>query len=273
MIIRQVKFHESRMAYAREKVADMRFKNPFVMALFLVALCASNAYSIGDSIGKSADQLIDESNGIHSHDIYHPENPQEARTLWSLQHGTNFTMPDTVLENSIGTSTGFRTDTRTSTSPEEPLYSANSSESLQNQIAGATNASQTTLSQGVAALNAANAAGNWSFRLRDSKKNRVLALTLFQSYNAVFGTGRINDGGDTLEVMASGSVEGDKLYLEATSSGTIILYRLALTESGNTASGEYRAFSTGNETWKGLADGVRIPSGQPLSRIEKSPRE
>ena len=235
----------------------MRFKNLFVMALLLVALCASNAYSIGDSVGKSADQLIDESNGIHSHDIYHPENPQEARALWSLEHGTNFTMPDKVLENSTGTST------ITSTSPEASMASADGSESLQNQIAGATNASQTTLSQGGAALNATNAAGNWSFRLRDSKKNRVLALTLFQSYNAVFGTGRINDGGDTLEVMASGSVEGDKLYLEATSSGTIILYRLALTESGNTASGEYRAFSTGNETWKGLADGVRIPSGQP----------
>ena len=229
----------------------MRFKNLFVMTLLLVTLCASNAYSIGDSVGKSADQLIDESNGIHSHDIYHPENPQEARTLWSLQHGTNFTMPETVLKNSTGTS------------PEASLASAGSSESLQNQIAGATNASQTTLSQGVAVLNATSAAGNWSFRLRDSKKNRVLALTLFQSYNAVFGTGRINDGGDTLEVIASGSVEGDKLYLDATSSGTIILYRLALTESGNTASGEYRAFSTGNETWKGLADGVRIPSGQP----------
>ena len=160
-------------------------------------------------------------------------------------------MPETVLKNSTGTS------------PEASLASAGSSESLQNQIAGATNASQTTLSQGVAVLNATSAAGNWSFRLRDSKRNRVLALALFQSYNAVFGTGRINDGGDTLEVIASGSVEGDKLYLDATSSGTIILYRLALTESGNTASGEYRAFSTGNETWKGLADGVRIPSGQP----------
>ena len=237
----------------------MRFKNLFVMTLLLVTLCASNAYSIGDSVGKSADQLIDESNGIYSHDIYHPENPQEARTLWSLQHGTNFTMPDTVLENSTGTSTG----TRTITSPEAPLASEDSSNGPQNQIAGATNAPQTTLTQGVGALNATSAAGNWSFRLRDSKRNRVLALALFQSYNAVFGTGRINDGGDTLEVMASGSVEGDKLYLEATSSGTIILYRLALTESGNTASGEYRAFSTGNETWKGLADGVRIPPGQP----------
>jgi hypothetical protein len=233
----------------------MRFKNLLVITSLLVTLCASNAYSIGDSIGKSADQLIDESNGIHSHDIYHPENPQEARALWSLQHGTNFTMPDKVLENSTGT--------RTNTNPEAPPVSADGSEGLQNRIAGATNASQTTLSQGVTALNATNAAGNWSFRLRDSKKNRVLALTLFQLYNAVFGTGRINDGGDTLDVSASGSVEGDKLYLEATSSGTIILYRLALTESGNTASGEYRAFSTDKETWKGLADGVRIPSGQP----------
>jgi hypothetical protein len=247
----------------------MGFKNLFVMALLLVTLCASNAYSIGDSVGKSADQLIDESNGIYSHDIYHPENPQEARTLWSLEHGTNFTMPDTVLGNKTDsrtdTSTGAGTSDRTSINiiPEAPSVIADSSEGLQNQIAGAANASQTTLSQGVAETNATNAAGNWSFRLRDSKKNRVLALTLFQSYNAVFGTGRINDGGDTLEVLASGSVEGDKLYLEATTSGTIILYRLALTESGNTASGEYRAFSTGQETWNGLADGVRIPSGEP----------
>src|SRR5664279_4317307 len=114
----------------------MRFKNLFVMTLLLVTLCASNAYSIGDSVGKSADELIDESNGIHSHDIYHPENPQEARTLWSLHHGTNFTMPDTVLENSTRTSNG------TNTGPEAYMDSAGSSESLQNQIAGATNASQ-----------------------------------------------------------------------------------------------------------------------------------
>ena len=88
-----------------------------------------------------------------------------------------------------------------------------------------------------------------------------MAVTLFQSYNAVYGTGTINDGGDTLPVSASGSVEGDKLYLDATSSGNVTLYRLALTTSGNSASGEYGAFSNGREPWIGLAEGVRIAAG------------
>ena len=206
------------------------------------------------------DQLIDESNGIRTHDIYHPENPQEARMLWSLERGINFTSPGKVLGSS--------------TSPRAPDFSAEINEEIQSQSASSTNAAQTPSSQEntatqvassqaesqVAASQEASVAGNWSFRLRDSK-NRVMALTLFQSYNAVYGTGTINDGGDTLPVSASGSVEGDKLYLDATSSGNVTLYRLALTTSGNSASGEYRAFSNGRETWIGLAEGVRIAAG------------
>ena len=245
----------------------MRFKNLFVLTIVLIALSASNSQSIGDSTGKSVDQLIDESRGIRVPDIYRPENPQESRMLWSLERGINFTMPGKVLGSS--------------TSPGAPDFSAKISEEIQSQSASATNAAQApsspkstaqqaTTSQRVAsqavasqaetsASQDASVAGNWSFRLRDSK-NRVMALTLFQSYNAVYGTGSINDGGDTLPVSASGSVEGDKLYLDATSSGTVTLYRIALTTRENTASGEYRAFSNGEETWIGLAEGVRIAS-------------
>jgi hypothetical protein len=248
----------------------MRLNNLFMISIVLVALCASSAHSIGDSIGKTVDQLIDESNGIRSHDIYHPENPQEARALWSLERGVNFTMPSKVLGSS------------TKTSPDESDFSAEINQEIQAQSAAnpappssyqeiATSqaaTSQVSTSQvaapqdataQVSGSQAASVAGNWSFRLRDSQKNRVLALTLFQSGNAVFGTGRINDGGETQEVTASGSVEGDKLYLDATSSGNTTLYRMALTASGNSASGEYRAASsTGKETWIGLAEGVRI---------------
>jgi hypothetical protein len=243
----------------------MKFKNLSMVTIVLIALCASNAQSIGDSIGKSVDQLIDESNGIRTHDIYHPENPQEARMLWSLERGINFTSPGKVLGSS--------------SSPEAPGFSAEINEEIQSQSASSTNAAQTPSSQEntatqvassqaesqvattqVVASQEASVAGNWSFRLRDSE-NRVMAVALFQSYNAVYGTGTINDGGDTLPVSASGSVEGDKLYLDATSSGNVTLYRLALTTSGNSASGEYRAFSNGGETWIGLAEGVRIAAG------------
>ena len=99
-------------------------------------------------------------------------------------------------------------------------------------------------------------AGNWSFELRDNK-TRQLALNLIQSEDAVFGEGSVNDGGDTLQASASGSVEGDKMNLDVTSSGIINLYRLSLTMNGNTLSGDYRAFSADGQPWKGIAHGIR----------------
>ena len=154
----------------------MRFNNLFVIFIVLVALCASNAHSIGDSTGKSVDQLIDESNGIHSHDIYHPENPQEARALWSLERGINFTMPSKVLGNG------------TKPSPDESDFSAEINQEIQAQSAAnpapassyqeiatsqaATSqvstsqvaAPQAATSQVAVASPDASVAGNWSFR-------------------------------------------------------------------------------------------------------------
>ena len=250
----------------------MRFNNLFVISIALVALCASNAHSIGDSTGKSVDQLIDESNGIHSHDIYHPENPQEARALWSLERGINFTMPSKVLGNgskpspdesdfSAEINQEIQAQSAANPAPASSYQEIATSQAATSQVSTSQVAAPQAATSQVAGSQAASVAGNWSFRLRDSKKNSVLALTLSQSYNTVFGTGRINDGGETQEVTASGSVEGDKLYLDATSSGNTTLYRLALTASGNSASGEYRAFSNGGETRVGLAEGVRIGAG------------
>jgi hypothetical protein len=165
--------------------------------------------------------------------------------LWSKERGINFTMPSRLSENG--------------TSPEASEIPAQTGEETRYQIAGTINAAQNQTSQNVSSSQAATAAGNWSFRLKDSK-NRIMALTLFQSDDAVFGTGTINDGGDTLRVSASGSVQGDKLNLDVTSSGTVTLYRIVLTINGNYTSGEYRAFSTRGEPWIGLADGMRTVS-------------
>ncbi len=137
--------------------------------------------------------------------------------------------------------------------------SAQTNEGIQFQTASITNKAQTSSSQATAGLQAISLFGNWTFGLRDSK-NRVLALTLFQSDNAVSGTGTINDGGDTQEVSASGSIQGDKLSLNATSSGPINLYQLLLTTNGNFASGEYRAFPINGDSWIGLAEGMRAAS-------------
>jgi hypothetical protein len=221
-------------------IADRRIRNLFVLSLVLAVLCITNAHSIGNSIGKSVDELIDESNGIYRNS--HQQTPQESRMIWSKERGINFTMPSKLSGNG--------------NSPEASRVSAQTGEGIQYQTASTTNAAQTPSSQADAGLQASSVAGNWSFRLRDSK-NRDLALTLLQSGNAISGTGMINDGEDTQKVTASGSIQGNQLNLNASSSGTINLYQMVLSTNGNTASGKYRAFPTSGEPWIGLAEGMR----------------
>jgi hypothetical protein len=162
---------------------------------------------------------------------------------WSKERGINFTMPSKLSGNGK--------------SPEGSRVSTQTGDGIQYQTASTTNGAQTTLSQADAGLLPTNIAGNWSFRLRDSK-NRDLVLSLLQSGNAVSGIGTINDGVDTQNVTASGSIQGDQLNLNATSLGTINLYQIVLlSTNGNTASGKYRAFPTSGEPWIGLAEGMR----------------
>ena len=224
----------------------MRLTKIFLFSFILIDLIAINAYAIIDGgSGLSADQLIDASNGIYIRDPNIPENPKEARELWDKNGGINFTMPDNLSEKS--------------TSPKEARALAKSDEIARYQTESALSTIQTPSSQEVATSPTINLAGNWSFRLRDSK-TRVLALTLFQSEDAIYGMGTMNDGGDTMEASASGTLEGDKIYLGVTTLGTISLYRLALTTNSNSASGEYKAFSPNEPPWIGIAEGIRIPT-------------
>lgn len=235
----------------------MRFKILIALSLPFLALFAVNAHAILDGgLGLSADQLIDASKGIYIPYTGIPENPQAARKIWSEESGVNFTMPGKLSENG--------------TNPPASPSSAQTGEALEFQTASTINTSQdkaasspeTAVSPSEptatpeASTKAASLQGNWSFRLRDSK-TRVMALTLFQSVDAVFGTGTINDGGDTLKVSASGSVAADKLSMDVVSSGTINLYRLRLSLSGKSASGEYIAFSTNSDPWIGIAEGMQ----------------
>jgi hypothetical protein len=234
----------------------MRYKILIALSLAILALLAVNSCAILDGgSGLSADLLIDASNGIYIPYTGIPENPQAARKLWSEESGINFTMPGNLSENnanlqasrsSVQTGDGLQYQKASNVSSSQ----AKAASSPEPAISPATlPADSPTISR------AASVAGNWSFRLRDSK-NRVLALTLFQSENAVFGTGTINDGGDTLKVSASGSVAEDKVILDVISSGTISLYRLALVLNGASASGEYKAFSTNRDPWIGIVEGM-----------------
>jgi hypothetical protein len=238
---------------------SMRFEILIALSLVIPALFAINACSILDgTLGLSAEQLIDASNGIYIPYTGIPENPQAARKLWSEERGINFTNPSKLPENatnpqasrsSVQTGEGLEYQTASTVSPGQ--LSASSSPEPAMSPAATLAASQAT---SPATKPAKSIAGNWSFRLKDSK-NRILALELFQSENAIFGTGTMNDGSDTLKVSASGSIAADKLSLDVISSGVISLYRLKLNASGESASGEYRAFSTNVDPWIGVAEG------------------
>jgi hypothetical protein len=224
----------------------MRFETLIALCISLLALFPFDAISVMDGgSGLSADQLIDASKGLYSPDLGIPENPQESRDIWSEQSGVNFTMPGKLSESG--------------TTPAASRESVEASDAIQYQTTSAVSTAQAVSDQEAATQPTTSPAGNWSFGLRDSK-NRVLALTLFQSKDAVFGTGTINDGGETMSVSASGTFSGNKISLDVTSSGTITLYRLGLTINGGSASGDYVAFSAGGEPWIGIAEGLRTPA-------------
>jgi hypothetical protein len=237
-----------------------RIEYLIALSLAILALFAINACAIIDGgSGLSADQLIDASKGIYVPKNGMPENPQAARKLWSEERGINFTMSGKQSENA--------------TNPQASRSSSKTGEALVFQTASNVNSGQAIASSPELAISpateAANAVispiispavsveGNWTFRLRDSK-NRFLALTLFQSENAVFATGNMNDGGDTLRVLASGSISADKLSLDVITSGIVNLYRLRLNLSSNIASGEYRAFSANSDPWIGIVEGTTV---------------
>lgn len=202
--------------------------------------------------GLNADQLIDASRGTYVFTNGIPENPQASRKLWSEETGTNFTMPGKL--------------TGSGSNPQEARSSANTGEALSFQTASAVNSSQqkavsspeqivSPASGPQSDAHSPSLAGNWSFRLKDDK-NRFVAVRLYQSENTLLGAGNMNDGGDTLKVLASGLISADKLYLDVISSGTVNLYRLSLNLSGSSASGEYRAFTTNGEAWMGTTEGT-----------------
>ena len=93
--------------------------------------------------------------------------------------------------------------------------------------------------------------------LSDSSK-RIVSLALFQNGNYLFGVGNMKTGDSTLQVAASGLVQDKTVDLDIITSGTVSLYKQVLQLNGDSASGNYQAFSASGETWTGSTEGQRI---------------
>jgi hypothetical protein len=225
----------------------MRFAALIISALILTACLAANAAAIQDpgtvtvGAGESlADKLIEASNGpgVLVSNTGFAATPGESKKQWTNRTGVDFTMPESLSASG--------------NSAKESRAAAEAVSSEQTEET--TSAEPETSSSG-----AASVGGSWSFTL-DESTPKEMVLTLFQSGDAVFGTGSINMGDSTLVVAASGSANSDSMDLDVTSIGTISLYRIALNLDGDSASGSYDAFAASGETWTGNAQGVRSVS-------------
>jgi hypothetical protein len=249
----------------REKVifkggsVSMRFAASILSALVLLTAClAANVAAIQDpgtiSVGAGeslADKLIEASNdpGVLVSDTGFAATPGESKKQWANSTGVDFTMPESL--SASGNSA------KESRAAAEATKSEQTEDTVDEEAPAAEDTAATepeTSSSG-----AATAGGSWSFTL-DESTPKEMVLTLFQSGDAVFGTGSINTGDSTLVVAASGTADSDSMDLDVTSIGTISLYRMALNLDGDSASGSYDAFAASGDTWTGNAHGVRSVS-------------
>jgi len=102
-------------------------------------------------------------------------------------------------------------------------------------------------------LGVAPAAGSWAFTLSDQDKS-YLKIDLYQTADAVFGSGELADNGVVTAVTAGGSVLGDRLALFVIPAGSQNMYRFSLTIKPGSMAGEY-IFNAPGITQPGVAFG------------------
>lgn len=237
----------------------MRFKMLILLSsLALVAFFATAAHSIEWEYydgTQSADQLMagGDEGTYQPYDTSLAVTPQKARQEWSNETGTDFSMPSTLSDSAMSAKES-RADAESATTTQD--QSANTLESNTSQTTETAQATQTTQASPTSTATG-NVSGSWLFELSDSTVKNVV-LTLFQSGDSVFGTGSMNDENSAQTVSASGSFDGNKLNLNLMmTSGAINLYKLTLTPSGDSASGDYQAFSASGDSWTGSVSGTR----------------
>jgi len=125
-------------------------------------------------------------------------------------------------------------------------------------------------------LGVAPAAGSWAFTLSDQDKS-YLKIDLYQTADAVFGSGELADNGIVTAVTAGGSVLGDRLALFVIPVGSQNMYRFSLTIKPGSMNGDY-IFTAPGITQPGVAFGSLLsplgsvaPASQPAQPAQALP--
>jgi hypothetical protein len=221
----------------------MKIKLLILASFIVLASFAVAVHAFADSAGKTADQLIS-GDVIDTTPAGQAHNPQASRDTQTGQKGKdilNVTMGGKLNANSL-TAKGARSKDLAQTSPVHDA-TVNTTAPAPAQVAAPTE--QTSVS------------GSWSLELTDSF-SRTAALTLFQSGDAVFGSGNVNlDANTTMMAAASGTLTGNELNLDIVTLGKVNLYRLTLMVSGDSATGNYTAYSPSASPSTGTAKGTK----------------
>ncbi|MDD1761550.1 MAG: hypothetical protein LUQ59_04895 [Methanothrix sp.] len=120
----------------------------------------------------------------------------------------------------------------------------------------------------VRGLGVAPAAGSWAFTLNDVDKS-YLKLDLYQTGDAVFGSGELAAGGVVTPVTVGGSVLGDQLALFVIPTGSQNMYRFSLTINPGAMDGEY-IFTAPGITQPGVAFGSQISPQASASAVPQT---
>ena len=221
----------------------MRFKTLILSSLLFLALLAVTALSVDwtDPSYKADEMFTSGEDEAYVNPVGAPATPQEARELQKNKSALNWTMPSTLTGGG-------------DSAKESRESTQSSSESETSTFAEETAASEIEISP--VQTEPVNVQGNWFFTLNDSVI-RDLALTLLQDGSDVYGSGRIKEGNNSMDVSASGAVIGSDMKLNLVSTNPIIQYKLNLTLDQDRASGDFRALCAGCENWIGTAEGQK----------------
>jgi len=223
----------------------MRLKVLILASFTILAFLAVLALAIDweNAQGRSVEELLATEEGYAALD------PGIAATPWQQRAILKNTSKDTdIFEPIPGTLSGGAMNAKESRDLAESA----------SQTEVQTNTSQA--SEVPAAESVPTVKGTWSLQLL-GESPREVSVTLFQSGNAIFGTGSVSQEKTLLEAAASGSVKGDQMNLDITTLKSISLYRATLTLAGDSASGSYEAFSAAGDAWTGDVEGLRTVPG------------
>ncbi len=238
----------------------MRFKIP-ISLMFALTLLTLNAFAILQPYdispgGSLAENLINATQGGGILRTHHPDMPPSPKIVRALRDRNLEWKPVLVWTANPWSLSTYST----------PRASRTESQGQPTESSAALMPDTTIESKPVEPQNpptlSTDLSGTWSLDLNDTTSRQVV-LTLFQVEDKVFGSGSMKNGNDTLVVTASGEPKGDQIYLDITSIGTIGLYSLVMTLSGDlrdTVSGDYKAYAADGRTWMGKVQGRRMLS-------------